>query len=65
VRKKATDALNESEKYLHLKALIAVGVEQAERGEVVEYNEEFRKEALASTIRRAAAGEEPNPDVCP
>jgi putative addiction module CopG family antidote len=65
VVEQALDQLEQHEKYLHLKALIAVGVEQAERGEAVEYTQELRREIRESARRRYLAGEKPNPDVCP
>jgi|GEM_PF-2957731 len=61
----ALEQLEDYEKLQHLRALIAVGMEQSERGEVFEYNEDFRREAMESAYRRAAAGERPSPDVCP
>ena len=51
--------LSEHEKLVRLRALIAIGTEQAERGDVVEYNQAFRDDAKRSTLRHFAAGEKP------
>jgi Arc/MetJ-type ribon-helix-helix transcriptional regulator len=65
VIEKALDQLSEHEKFVRLKALIAVGVEQTERGETIEYTQELRREIRESARRRYLAGEKPDPDVCP
>jgi Arc/MetJ-type ribon-helix-helix transcriptional regulator len=47
-----------------LRQKIRVGIEQVERGDVIEWSEELRAEIKASAIARAARGETPDPDVC-
>ena len=61
----ALNLLSERERLSHLRDLIAVGVEQAERGELVEYNEQFRQEVRREALCRFAAGETAGPDVRP
>ena len=63
VIREALDALEERERFLALKADIAAGFEQAERGELIEYTSELRDELIQSAIRRGAAGERPNVDA--
>jgi antitoxin ParD1/3/4 len=62
---KALAVLEEYERLLHLRELLAVGAEQADRGEVIPYDDEFRTKARENALRRLAAGESPSPDVCP
>ncbi len=57
----ALSLLSEHEKPIRLRAMIAIGVEQAERGDVVEYNQAFRDDAKRSALRRFAAGEKSHP----
>ncbi|MGI8486012.1 MAG: hypothetical protein ACR2OU_17345 [Thermomicrobiales bacterium] len=61
----ALSLLSEHEKLVRLRAMIAVSTEQAERGEVVEYDRGFRDDAKRSALRRFDAGEKPHPEVCP
>ena len=61
----ALDLLIEGDRLNHLRALVAKGAEQARRGELIEYNEQFREEAKRSALRRYAEGDVPGPDVCP
>ncbi|MGI8486713.1 MAG: hypothetical protein ACR2OU_20950 [Thermomicrobiales bacterium] len=61
----ALSLLSEHEKLIRLRAMIAIGAEQAEHGEVVEYNQAFRDEVKRSALQRFATGEKPHPDVCP
>ncbi|MGI8405506.1 MAG: hypothetical protein ACR2OE_12220 [Thermomicrobiales bacterium] len=48
----ALSLLSEHEQLIRLRAIIAIGVEQAERGEVVEYNQAFRDEVKRSALQR-------------
>ncbi len=48
----ALSLLSEHEKLIRLRAMIAIGAEQAERGEVVEYNQAFRDDAKRSALQR-------------
>ncbi len=65
VVEQALALLSERERLVHLRELVALCVEQANRGEVIEYNQEFREEAMRSALRRFAEGDVPSPDVCP
>ena len=65
VVERALELLSERERFLELKAMIAIGVEQAQRGELIEYNEQFREDAKREALRRFAAGETAGPDVRP
>jgi antitoxin ParD1/3/4 len=57
--------LEEYERSEHLNALLAVGLEQAQRGEVVEFTPELFEEIDRRVEERFLRGDEPNPDVCP
>jgi putative addiction module CopG family antidote len=48
-----------------LRALLAVGEEQEERGDVVEFTPELFEEIKRNAHERAKAGDTPSPDVCP
>lgn len=61
----ALDLLTERQRLAHLRGLITVGAEQAERGDVVEYDEQFREDAKRDALRRFAASETAGPDVRP
>jgi len=65
VVEQALELLSERERLVRLRELVALGVEQANRGELIEYNQEFREEAMRSALRRFAEGDVPSPDVCP
>lgn len=66
------DALRHLEEYEeayarqeHLRSLIAVGLEQAQRGELIEFTPEYWEDLNRRVEERFLRGEEPNPDVCP
>jgi antitoxin ParD1/3/4 len=65
VVREALRLLEEHQRVQHLRSLLAVGLEQAQRGELVE----FTPELLEDIDRRAEEwfrrGIEPDPDVCP
>jgi Arc/MetJ-type ribon-helix-helix transcriptional regulator len=61
----ALTLFEEHERLVHLRKLVALGAEQARRGEPIEYNDRFREEAIQSALRRFAEGDVPSPDVCP
>lgn len=65
VVEQALELLSERERLVRLRELIALGVEQANRGELIEYNQEFREDAKREALRRFAAGETAGPDVRP
>lgn len=62
---RALDVLSERQSLVHLREMIAKSAEQANRGELIGYNREFRENAMRSALRRFAEGDVPNPDVCP
>jgi Arc/MetJ-type ribon-helix-helix transcriptional regulator len=47
----------------HLRALIQVGIDQADRGELVEWTPELRQQIWDEARRRAASGEPLDSDV--
>lgn len=57
--------LEERERLDHLRSLLAVGMEQAKRGELVELTPELMDEIAERARERVRRGEEPAPDVCP
>ncbi len=57
--------LEEHERSEHLNSLLAVGLEQAQRGELVEFTPELFEEIDRRVEERFLRGDEPNPDVCP
>lgn len=67
VMREALAALDERERQEQerLRDLLAAGVDEMERGEVLEYTPELRAEIRASARRRLRAGEQPSSDVCP
>ena len=65
VVREALRALEERERLEQLRIKVAAGFAQAERGELIDYTPELREELIQSALRRAQAGEKPNPDVCP
>ena len=48
-----------------LKSSLAEAEAQAERGELIEFNEETRQRIIEAGRAKAARGHRPNPDVCP
>jgi putative addiction module CopG family antidote len=48
-----------------LLAQLQIGIDQADRGELVEWTPELRDKLVQSALRRAKLGEKPSPDVCP
>jgi len=48
-----------------LRAKLQIGIDQANRGELIEWTPELRQQIRESARRRAASGEQPHPDVCP
>ena len=62
----AVKLLDEREtKRNELIAKLQVGIDQAARGESILWTPELRERTRESARRRAALGEQPNPDVCP
>ena len=66
VVREAVQTLEEIERQrADLRAKIQIGIDQADRGELVEWTPELREQIRQSARRRAQLGERPNPDVCP
>jgi putative addiction module CopG family antidote len=65
VVREALRALDERERFEQLRGKVAAGFAQADRGDLIDYTAELRDELIRSALRRAQAGEQPNPDVCP
>lgn len=61
----AMQLLRERERSEHLNALLAVGREQAQRGELVKFTPELFDEVDRRVDEMLLRGEEPDPDVCP
>ena len=69
----ATAAVREAVKLLEererkrdaLLTKLQVGIDEADRGELIPWTPELRDQIIQSALRRAAAGENPDPDVCP
>jgi len=57
--------LEERERRDHLRSPLAVGMEQAKRGELVELTPELMDEIAERARERVRRGEAPDPDVCP
>ncbi len=57
--------LEEREKLEHLRSLLAVGLEEAKRGELIDFTPEYLEELDRRVEERYLRGDEPNPDVCP
>jgi antitoxin ParD1/3/4 len=65
VVREALRLLDERDRLEHLRSLLAVGLEQARRGELVELTPELLDEIDRRAEERFRRGEEPDPDVCP
>ena len=65
VVREALRLLEEQERVQHLRSLLAVGLEQAKRGELVEFTPELMEDIHRRAEERFLRGEEPDPDVCP
>jgi antitoxin ParD1/3/4 len=65
VVREALRLLDEHQRVQHLRSLLAVGLEQAQRGELVEFTPELMEDISRRAKERFLRGEEPDPDVCP
>lgn len=66
VLQEAVPLLEEHERQMDLlRAKLQIGIDQADRGELIEWTPELREQIKQSARRRAALGERPHPDVCP
>jgi antitoxin ParD1/3/4 len=57
--------LEEFERTEHLRSLLAEALEEAQRGDLVEWTPELMDEIDRRAEERFLRGEEPDPDVCP
>ncbi len=65
VIREALELLDEHEHTERLRAALAIGFEQLERGEFVAYTPTFFEEAKQRAKENAARGHQVNPDVLP
>jgi antitoxin ParD1/3/4 len=65
VMREALRLLEEREKLDHLRSLLAVGLEQLQRGEGIEFTAERAEEIRRSAKEAYLRGDKPKPDVCP
>jgi antitoxin ParD1/3/4 len=65
VVREALRLLEEQERVQHLRSLLAVGLEQAHRGELVEFTPELFEDIDRRVEERFNRGDDPDPDVCP
>jgi len=65
VVREALRLLDEHQRVQHLRSLLAVGLEQAQRGELVELTPELLEDIHRRAEERFHRGEKPKPDVCP
>jgi antitoxin ParD1/3/4 len=65
VVREALRLLDEHQRIQHLRSLLAVGLEQAQRGKLVEFTPEWIEGLDRRVDERFRRGDEPNPDVCP
>jgi len=57
--------LVEQEERRQIRAKLQSGIDQLDRGEGIVMTPEWRRDRLRIARERAAAGEQPHPDVCP
>ena len=65
VVREALRLLEEHERVQHLRSLLAVGLEDERRGDMVEFTPELLEDIYRRAEERFRRGEEPDPDVCP
>ena len=65
VVREALRLLDEHQRVQHLRSLLAVGLEQAQRGKLVEFTPNLLEDIHRRAEERFLRGEEPKPDVCP
>lgn len=65
VVREALRLLDEHQRVQHLRSLLGVGLEQAQRGELVEFTPELLEDIHRRAGGRFRKGEKPKPDVCP
>ena len=64
VVREALRLLEEQERLERLRSLIAVGLEEAQRGELIEFAPELMEEIARGARERLLRGEDPDLDVC-
>jgi len=57
--------LDEHQRAQHLRSLLAVGLEDERRGDLVEFTPELMEDIHRRAEERFLRGEEPAPEVCP
>ncbi len=65
VLREALDLLDERDQLETLRAKIAIGAEEAERGELIPYSPGLLEELRREAKQLAAQGQRPDLDVCP
>ena len=65
VVEEALRLLDERDRYERLRAAVAKGIEQLDRGEGAVYTPELRAKIHRAALERARAGLKPKPDVVP
>lgn len=65
VVREALRLLEEQERVQHLRSLLAVGLEQAHRSELVEFTPELFMDIDRRVEERFNRGDDPDPNVCP
>lgn len=65
VMQEALRLLEEREQLEHLRSLLAVGLEQLDRGEFVEFTPDYMKDLHQRAQEALRRGDKPKPDVCP
>ena len=65
VVREALRLLDEHQRVQHLRSLLAVGLEDERRGDLVEFTPEWIAGLDRRVEERLRRGDEPNPDVCP
>jgi antitoxin ParD1/3/4 len=61
----AIPLLDERDRLRHLRSLLAVGLEQADRGELIDLTPELLDDIDREVDERYRRGDQPSPDVCP
>jgi antitoxin ParD1/3/4 len=65
VVREALRLLEDHERLQHLRSLLAVGLEQERRGELVDFTPELMNEIEREAEAAHRRGDLPDPDVCP
>jgi antitoxin ParD1/3/4 len=65
VVREALRLLDEHQRVQHLRSLLAVGLEDERRGNLVEFTPEWIEGLDQSVDERVRRGDEPNSDLCP